>query len=274
MKTILIIVISAAALMVLWLFMIAPRIIRRPKIDYFRKFYYAHRGLYNNEAGVPENSIAAFKKAVEHGYGIEMDLQITKYNFIVIHHDNNIKRMCGKNLFINKSNLSEIKQYRLLDTGESIPTLEQALEVIDGKVPVIFEYKAYASYKKLCIKAHEILSAYKGRYMTESFHPFAVRAIRKLDPKIAAGQLMCSFRGNESGIRGRAAAWALRNLLCNFLARPDFIAYKVEDGVNLSFYLSMKLFKAVRVAWTVNDESTFKKLKRENAMIIFENFMP
>ena len=84
-----------AALAVLYLLAIMPRMIRRPDTSLFKKVYFAHRGLHDNAGDAPENSMAAFRKAVEAGLGMELDVQVTKDGVPVIFHDFKLDRICG-----------------------------------------------------------------------------------------------------------------------------------------------------------------------------------
>ena len=84
------------ALAALYIYMICPRIINRPDTTPFKNRHDAHRGLHDNRTSAPENSLEAFRMAVEAGYGIEMDVQLTKDNIPVVFHDKTLKRMCGK----------------------------------------------------------------------------------------------------------------------------------------------------------------------------------
>ena len=74
----------------LFLFSIAPNKNRREQMKIFEQQYIAHRGLFDNQNGIPENSIPAFQKAVDMGYGIELDVQLTTDNKLVVFHDESL----------------------------------------------------------------------------------------------------------------------------------------------------------------------------------------
>ena len=95
MNTIIYLLIAVLALILLYLFIVAPRMINRANRTPFKNVYYAHRGLFDNNSDAPENSLAAFKKAVDAGYGIELDVQLSKDDKLVVFHDATLKRMCG-----------------------------------------------------------------------------------------------------------------------------------------------------------------------------------
>lgn len=131
MKLLLIIIMCLAAV---YLFLIAPRMFRKADRMPFLNRYYAHRGLFKNDSEAPENSLAAFRKAVESGYGIEFDVQLSKDDKLVVFHDAALKRMCGVEGHVWDYTLEELKQFSLLDSEEKIPTLEETLEVITRKL--------------------------------------------------------------------------------------------------------------------------------------------
>ena len=113
----------------LYLFMIMPRILGRPKRKPYLGVYYAHRGLHDNRTSAPENSMPAFRKAVEAGYGIELDVQLTKDGIPVIFHDFTLERICGVSGKPGDYTFEELQEMKLLQTEEKIPSLQEFLEM-------------------------------------------------------------------------------------------------------------------------------------------------
>ena len=169
----------------------------------------------------------AFELAVEAGYGIEMDVQLTKDNIPVVFHDKTLKRMCGKDGYVWEYTLEELQQNTLADSKEQIPTFEEVLKLIDGKVPLIIEYKMDNPNIKVCELGDQLLSKYNGIYCIESFHPKAVRWYRKHRPEIIRGQLSMDFSKDEK--YNAPYFFFMTYLLTNFITRPDFIAYHHVD---------------------------------------------
>ena len=124
-----------------YLFTSAPGFHKREKWQHLTGWDYAHRGLHDNEHGIPENSMAAFQRAVDKGYGIELDVHLTADNQLVVFHDDTLTRMCGINKKISGFLYSYLQQLRLLGTGEGIPLFKDVLALVDGKVPLIIELK-------------------------------------------------------------------------------------------------------------------------------------
>ena len=90
---------------------------------------FAHRGLFDPGEGIPENSMPAFERAVLCGYPIELDVQVTKDNKIVVFHDYTLGRMCGIDLPLETKTYEELQKLSLQNTGEKIPLFSDVLDV-------------------------------------------------------------------------------------------------------------------------------------------------
>ena len=262
-------VIAFVILVAIYLFLIAPRMINKPERTKFMGVHYAHRGLFDNDSDAPENSLRAIQKAVEAGYGIEFDIQLSKDNIPVVFHDSTLKRMCGVEGKIWDYTADELQKMKLASSNEVIPTLQQVLDVVNGQVPLIIEYKMDRVDTKVCKLGNEILKNYQGAYCIESFHPFAVRWYRKNRPDIMRGQLSQDFSRTEyKGIQ----YWVMTHLLLNVLTRPDFIAYKYDDAKKLSRRLCTFL-GALPVAWTIKSKEQLEEAKPFFELYIFDSFI-
>ena len=265
------IIIAILVLVAIYLYLVAPRIINKPDRSALYGVHYAHRGLFDNETEAPENSLNAMKKAVEAGYGIEFDIQLTKDDVPVVFHDASLKRMCGVDGKIWEYTLEELRKMKLTGSGQIIPTLEEVLAVVGGKVPLIIEYKMDRADTKVCELGNAILEKYQGPYCVESFHPFAVRWYRKNRPDVVRGQLSQSHK-NDKKYGGTFLGFALSNLLLNFLTRPDFIAYRHSDAGNFSRRLCAEM-GAMSVAWTIKSQEQYEKAKPYFELFIFDSFI-
>ncbi len=261
---------SLLLLTVLYVFLIAPG--KRGKdISALQGFAYAHRGLFDNKNGIPENSLAAFARAVEAGYGMELDVQLTQDGQLAVFHDRTLSRMCGADECLSELSYSEAQKYTLLDTRERIPLLSQVLELVAGRVPVIVELKHYGNVNDLAKEANVLLSRYNGPYCVESFHPLAMRWFKKNAPQVIRGQLASGVISRESPAYQQAA---LKYLLVNVLSRPDFIAYDIRKDKNASIFILRHLFRPLWVAWTVRTIKEHTKASQAYDLQIFEGFMP
>lgn len=113
MKVVIIILGVLAILAVLYLLAIMPRMTKRPDYTPLMGRHYAHRGLHDNKSDAPENSMAAFRKAIEAGYGIELDVQLTKDRIPVVFHDETLKRVCGVEGNVRDYTYEELQQFHL-----------------------------------------------------------------------------------------------------------------------------------------------------------------
>ena len=256
-----------------YLFASAPGIHKKTKWQHLTGWDYAHRGLYDNEHGIPENSMAAFRRAVDKGYGIELDVHLTADNQLVVFHDDTLIRMCGMNKKISSFLYSDLMQLRLLGTEEGIPLFKDVLELIDGKVPLIIELKVDGSNQNLlCPLVWQLLSRYKGDYCIESFHPFVLQWFKRHEPQVVRGQLSCNFF--KENPHCDIVLFLMSNLMTNFFTHPDFIAYKYLDLDNPAVIYNRKLFHIMTVVWTIPGKPTYDRFKNKVDAMIFEGFEP
>ena len=261
-----------AVLILLYLGMIGPRIFRRPRREPFKRWLYAHRGLHDNRSDAPENSLAAFRKAKEAGYGIELDIQLSKDRIPVVFHDFNLKRVCGAEGKVSDYTYEELQQFTLFDSPERIPKFEDVLALVDGKVPLIVEFKLETRDLSLCPIADRLLSRYRGMYCMESFNPLGVWWYRCHRRHVMRGQLSDAFL-QEGPYRG-PLYFIQQNLLTNFIGRPDFIAYRSKYPRTLSRRICCGMFGAVGAAWTIKSQEELERAQRDFDIFIFEGFMP
>lgn len=245
---------------------------RKNDMEPLRRFRYAHRGLHGE--GVPENSMAAFRKALENGYGIELDVHLLKDGTLAVIHDSDLKRVTGREGYAEDLTRQDLKQYRLLGTEETIPEFGQVLELFQGRAPMIIELKSFAgNHAALAEAVCQAMEGYKGLYCMESFDPYCVRWLKRNRPDIIRGQLSENFLRS-----GGPYPWIVRltvsYYLENFLTRPDFIAHKFSDRKNLSCLICRKLWGIQGVSWTIRSQEDLAFAEKEGWIPIFEGFIP
>ncbi len=268
-----VIIIIILIITVLYLLAVMPKLKRNKNIKDMDGWLYAHRGLHNNETDAPENSRKAFALAVEKGYGIELDVQLTKDQIPIVLHDYNLKRACNSEVEVSSLTYEELQAYPLFQSQERIPTLKEVLELVNGRVPLIIELKIPWRADPLCSKVAELLEGYKGFYVIESFNPFGLMWYRKHHPEVIRGQLSTDFIKEK--IEGNVVQYfLLKHLLLNFLTKPDFIAFHHVYKTALSFTICRKLFRTKPVAWTIQTEEQLKGSQRYFELFIFDSFIP
>lgn len=260
-------ILALPALFALYLWLIAPAR-RHPDASALKGWLYAHRGLYGGDA--PENSMTAFARAVEAGYGIELDVQRTRDQRLVVHHDGNTQRVCGVDAVICQTDFDQLP---LLPDGSRIPTLDEVLALVNGRVPLIVEVKQYQNPAQNAAAALEHLRRYAGPYCVESFQPIAVRYFKKHAPDIVRGQLATGDKLHREGVP-RGAFFALKNLLINCVGRPHFIAYSAGADHGLSMRLMRRWFHPLFAGWTIRSQQELDEARKTYDFPIFEKFIP
>ena len=230
--------------------MAAPGYIGKDATDPLMHHYYAHRGLFEKDQSIPENSLPAFARACDEGYGMELDVQLSKDGEVVVFHDDDLKRMCGVERDVAELTYEELQELSLAGTTERIPLFQEVLSLVGGRTPMIIELKTGARNDELCEKTLALLKAYDGVYCIESFDPEIVFWFRKNAPKIVRGQLAMPAEGYSRGKFGALGPVLLSNTCFNVLARPHFIAYKVGEKAPLT-RLADKL-GAIKVGWVTH----------------------
>lgn len=272
MTALYVVLIVILVLIVLYFLAIKPRLSRQKQWAPFKGVYYAHRGLHDNESEAPENSLPAFKKAVKAGYGIELDVQLTKDRVPVVFHDFTLERACGKPGKVYEYTYEELHQFPLFQSNERIPKFEEVLKVVDGKVPLIVEIKLEWMDLTVCAFVDKLLKEYKGMYCIESFNPLVLTWYRRYHNDVLRGQLSDAFL-KEGEYRG-VLYWILQNLLLNWMTKPDFVAYNHKYADNLSRRLCRKLYKNMAAAWTIKSQQELEAAKEEFDVFIFDSFIP
>ncbi len=274
MTAVIIILIVLLALFLLWVLALRCRK-KHPAWETLTKFRYAHRGLHNSAEGIPENSMVAFRLAAEQGYGIELDIHLTRDGRLAVIHDNSLLRTAGVDVKAKDLTAEELRQYRLEGTEETIPFLEDVLPLFEGKAPVIVELKVESNSASLAEAACVVLDRFKVDYCIESFHPQPLMWLKKHRPEICRGQLSQNFLKDKDGTGlGKVVDWVMTNLLTSFLTTPDFIAYNHLHRNNISLALSKFFWNAQEVSWTIRTPEDMAHCENKGSLSIFEQFIP
>lgn len=261
-----------AVLVILYLLAVMPRIGHRSKSRELAAVYYAHRGLHDNHGAAPENSMKAFCRAVEAGYGIELDVQLSKDRIPVVFHDFTAERVCGREGKICDYTWQELSCFKLCGSEETIPRFEEVLKLVDGRVPLIVEFKAERLDVSVCPAADRLLKKYQGLYCIESFNPLALLWYRRKRKDIVRGQLSDAF--TKSGEFKGLLYYILQNLLLNWLTKPDFVAYNHKYASAVSRRICRRLYKNMAAAWTIKSQEELNAAKKEFDVFIFDSFIP
>ncbi|MBQ9792261.1 MAG: glycerophosphodiester phosphodiesterase [Clostridia bacterium] len=235
--------------------------------------YIAHRGLHTET--IPENSVGAILNAIDHDYAIEFDIHPLEDGTPVVFHDETLKRLTGEDGYIKKvSNVEELKKLNLFNakgekTNEKIPTLKEALKIINGQVPVVIEIKDYNLNSNFEKTVYEILKEYTGEYAIMSFNPYTLKWFKNNAPEVTRGQLSCYFKDQKLG---KFKTFVLKRMMLNkTVSAPHFIAYKYDEVPNKY----VKKYKHLPLlCWAVPSQQDYMKVAGHCDNIIFEHFEP
>ena len=258
-----------------WCALLRPRQ-NWPGWERFEGVRFAHRGLHDPQQGIPENSMAAFRRAIEHGFGAELDVHLMADGNLAVVHDSDLSRVCGEDIYIEDLTAEELEDYPLMGTAERIPLFQDVLALFAGKTPLVIELKAErGNAYALTDAVMAALEGWSGTFCLESFHPAVLLRLKERYPHVLRGQLSQNFlRDSEVGNLSLPTRFLLTNLLTTSLTRPDFIAYKWQDRDNAGLRLMRTLYGVHEVAWTVRAQSVMDRLDRAGVTSIFEGFVP
>ena len=244
-----------------------------PGMAALRGWGYAHRGLHKE--GIPENSMAAFRAALEKGYGIELDIHLMKDGNLAVIHDSSLKRTAGAEVRIEDLTIEDLENYRLEGTEEKIPLFRQVLELYDGKAPLIVELKPVdGNHAALSRAACDMLESYRGAYCLESFDPRCIAWLKQNRPQLIRGQLTENFVKGKNTLHP-AIRFALTHNLLNIATCPDFVAYKFADRKDsLTTALCRHVWDIQGVSWTIRSQADYDTAVKEGWLPIFEGFEP
>ena len=229
----------------------------------------AHRGLHD-EMGCPENSLAAIRRAIRHGYPVEIDVRLTRDHAIVVFHDEDLHRLTGIRGRVRDLDYRELAGYRLLKTGEHIPLFDEVLSEVKGDIPILIEIKNDGRIGPLESILAEKLESYTGAHAVQSFNPLVLRWFRKNHGSMLRGQISCFFEDEKINFIKKAAH---RMMLLNPFTEPDFIAYDVN---RLPYWAVTRARTSGTpvLGWTVRSQAVQARVKPFVDNIIFEGYLP
>lgn len=240
-------------------------------VNWIKSNLFAHRGFHSLDQTIPENSLKAFQKAMEKGYGIELDINLLKDGTVVVFHDKDLKRMCRDDRRLADLTWEDIRPMQLLDTEEPIPTLKDVLALVKGQVPLLIELKHHGDYLKLCDRFIEEVHGYTGTYAIHSFHPNILKWFRKYHPDIIRGQISEYFL--EEKDMKKITIHLLKTLFFNPFTKPDFINYGLRDMPNK--YLDRAKKKGlVVIGYAAKSQADMDKVTSCYDNAVFEYFEP
>lgn len=236
-------------------------------MNFLKDTLIAHRGYHDIKKGVPENSIAAFKRAVRYNYTIELDVHLTKDKRLVVFHDDSLKRVCGVNKIIEDCTYNELLKYNLFDTKYKILLFEEVLKLVDGKVGLLIEIKTSKFKGELESMLSNLLDNYNGSFAIQSFNPLSILWFKKNRKGYIRGLLSSDFKHNKkiSNLRKNLA----KSVVADIFLRTDFIAYDIRALPNS--YVKSKRKSKLILGWNVRTKKDYDMAIKYCDNLICEN---
>lgn len=238
---------------------------------------FAHRGLHDRSQGVIENSRAAVAAAVETGYGVELDLQLSADGEAMVFHDDHLDRLTGETGLVRKKTAVELGRIGLTDSDEGVPTLLDILDLVRGRAPLLIEIKDQSQTLgpvdgRLERRVARVLSAYEGPCALMSFNPHSVGHCQTAAPDIPRGRVTCDFSAVDWPDVPRSTADRLIAIDDLESLGARFISHKHDD-------LARPAVATARAAglpvfcWTVRSDADERTARRFADNITFEGYL-
>ncbi len=258
-----------------WAIAIKPRTKDKPDLSLFSSYDYANGGLHDFCKNMPEHSLKAYELAVQHGYGVVIDVRLTKDGIPVAFADHELWRMCSRGGSIEEMTYEELKDCRLLDTDETIPTLREALELIDGQVPVQVHLKEWNSNAlQLCEDTAAVLDEYDGIFAVASLDFKIIRWFRRNRDSYIRVQMFEKSVDLGNSLFEAVVRIAKNLLLTNCTAKPDVISSHIVDRKNISLRLCRRLYRVPVMYWPIRTMKEYETARFDNAIASFEDIEP
>jgi glycerophosphoryl diester phosphodiesterase len=237
---------------------------------------FAHRGLHDAGDGRPENSLAAAEAAIEHGYGIEFDVQGTADARAVVFHDYALDRLTGANGAVRQKTVAELAHIRLTSSDEGIPSLGEFLALVAGRVPLLLEIKdqdgALGKGVGTLEKAvAEALDGYEGDVAVMSFNPNSVAVMKDFAPDRPRGLVTSAFLRARWPV-AKAVRSRLRKIPDYARTGAVFITHQFSD-LDRVRVAQLKAAGATVICWTVRSVEEERAARRVADNVTFEGYL-
>lgn len=238
----------------------------------------AHRGLHDCGVGrVPENSVPAFRAAIEAGYAMEMDIRLSKDGKPVVIHDERLERVTDGTGAVAERPLADLRRMKLGRSDHHVPALADVLDAVGGGAPVLLELKWLRRGSiELARAVRALLRDYDGAFAVQSFSPYIIGWFARHAPGIPRGQISYDYLADPRPSIAGLTYWHkifLRRMMFNAFSRPHFIAYDVR-ALPSSAPLKARARGLPLLVWTVKDEADLATARRYADNIIFECLRP
>ena len=247
-----------------------------PGLDWLTAQPVAHRGLHSEAAGVIENTASAFRAAIDGGFSIETDLQISADGEAMVHHDFALGRLTLGSRRLAAMTAAGLKEVPFKDTADRMMTLGELCDFVGGRVPLVIELKSlFDGNLGLVQRAADVLKTYPGPAVLMSFDPAPVAALREIAHGLPRGIVAERYyEDSEWHNLDAREKRSLAFLLHGLRTRPHFVAYHVTDLPSPGPWVARHIFGMPLLTWTVRSAEDRTRAKRWADQMIFEGFRP
>lgn len=242
--------------------------------EWITDYLYSHRGLHD-KAARPENSMAAFNASAIAGFGIELDVQASADGAPMVFHDFTLDRMTLRKGRLCEQNASELTRLKLGNSGESIPRLQDALDLVAGRVPLLIEIKPRPRGRigPLEERIADLLDTYQGPFAVQSFNPKSVAWFVANAPSFVRGQIAANFISRPDHAMSWAARMAWSKLWSCQQSQPHFVSYNVS-ALPCPATRRVRQQRIPLLCWTVRTPGQRARAEQHADSYIFEGFLP
>lgn len=233
-------------------------------IDWIKDVPVAHRGFHDMNKTVWENTLSAFSRAIEAGFAIECDIQLSSDSVPVVFHDHDLQRLCSLAGEVRERTAGELGMMSIGGTSDRIPTLKKMLDLVKGRVPLVIELKGIDAEQDdgFVESVLEVLEGYQGKMALMSFDYHLLRALKSVDCPYPVGLTAEGARPEQFEAHEEAMALGL-----------DFVSYAVAHLPN-SFITALREKGTPVITWTVRDEIMRAQTYTYADQMTFEGFDP
>jgi len=237
----------------------------------------AHRALHDITDGRPENSRAAIRAAIQAGYGIEIDLQLSSDGLAMVFHDYALDRLTAATGPVRLRSAAELQDIVLNGGTEGIPTFSEILDLVDGKVPLLVELKDQdgamgTNLGPLEQATAKALRQYSGPVGLMSFNPNSVAALAKLAPDVHRGLVTDGFEAKNWPLLSEVKRSELRDIPDFDRVDACFISHHATDLMR-DRVAELKRSGVPVLCWTVRSVDQENTARQVADNITFEGYM-
>lgn len=247
-----------------------------PLPDVFLQAPIAHRALHDITKNRPENSRAAIRAAIEAGYGIEIDLQLTSDDQAMVFHDYDMTRLTGQSGPIQQVTAFAASGTPLLHGDDGIPTLDDVLDIVAGRVPLLIELKDQDGAMGTNVGALErdtvrALQGYKGPVALMSFNPNSVAELARLAPHLPRGITTCAYEPSVE-LLPQSVCDHLRDIPDFDRVGASFISHEAAD-LSRPRVAELKARGVPILCWTIRSPEQEAEARKVADNVTFEGYL-